>query len=126
LSRPARSLVAAMPWRGNAAELRSLLTTVLTRPAGGRNVAMEELLAHVRLDAGAVVKSADGTLRQARARFEGEYITAVLEQHHGRISEAAKAMGVQRTNLYRKMRTLRIDRERRLRSRESALDLRSA
>ena len=55
-----------------------------------------------------------GTLRQARARFEGEYITAVLEQHHGRISEAAKALGVQRTNLYRKMRSLRIDRERRL------------
>jgi two-component system nitrogen regulation response regulator NtrX len=57
--------------------------------------------------------SAGGTLKQARARFEREYIAAVLEQHHGRISDAAKALGIQRTNLYRKLRSLRVSRGRR-------------
>ena len=48
------------------------------------------------------------TLRDARARFERDYIIAVLDQHHGRIPHAARALGLQRTNLYRKMRLLKI------------------
>jgi two-component system nitrogen regulation response regulator NtrX len=69
----------------------------------------------VRLDAGAVVFANGGTLRQARARFESEYIAHVLEQHHGRISDAARALGIQRTNLYRKIRSLSVktDKQRR-------------
>jgi DNA-binding NtrC family response regulator len=47
-------------------------------------------------------------LRDARFRFERDYITAVLDQHHGRIPDAARALGLQRTNLYRKMRLLKI------------------
>ena len=113
LSRPALSLIAALPWRGNAVELRTLLEGVVTGLAGGRGIGLEDVLAHVRLDGGSVVFSNAGTLRQARARFEREYIAAVLEQHHGRISDAAKALGIQRTNLYRKMRSLRVTRARR-------------
>jgi two-component system nitrogen regulation response regulator NtrX len=52
-----------------------------------------------------------GTLKQARTRFEREYIAAVLEQHQGRISDAARVLGIQRTNLYRKMRALRVSRK---------------
>jgi len=113
LSRPALSLIAALPWRGNAVELRTLLETVVTGSQGGRGIALEDMLEHVRLDGGAVVFSNGGTLKQARARFEREYISAVLEQHHGRISEAAKSLGIQRTNLYRKMRSLRVNLDRR-------------
>lgn len=113
LSRPALSLIAALPWRGNAVELRTLLETVVTGSQGGRGIALEDLLEHVRLDGGSVVFSNGGTLKQARARFEREYISAVLEQHHGRISEAAKSLGIQRTNLYRKMRSLRVNVDRR-------------
>lgn len=110
LSRPALSLIAALPWRGNAVELRTLLESVISDLPGGRGIGLEEVLAHVRLDGGAVVYSSGGTLRQARARFERDYIAAVLEQQHGRISDAAKALGIQRTNLYRKMRSLRVNR----------------
>jgi two-component system, NtrC family, nitrogen regulation response regulator NtrX len=66
----------------------------------------------VRLDGGAGLPPA-GTLKQARARFERDYIASVLDQHRGRIADAAKALGLQRTNLYRKMRSLRVSRERR-------------
>jgi two-component system nitrogen regulation response regulator NtrX len=114
LSRSALSLLAALPWRGNADELRGLLQQVIGGVGGGRAIALDDLLAHVRLDGGAVVFANGGTLKQARARFEREYITTVLEHHQGRISEAAKALGIQRTNLYRKMRTLRVPRRRRV------------
>jgi two-component system nitrogen regulation response regulator NtrX len=113
LSRPALLLIAALPWRGNAVELRQLLESVVTGLHGGRGIGLEDVLAHVRLDGGTPAFSTDGTLRQARARFEREYIAAVLERHRGRISDAAKALGIQRTNLYRKMRALRVNRERR-------------
>jgi two-component system nitrogen regulation response regulator NtrX len=113
LSRAALSLVSALPWRGNASELRSVLEAAVARVDGARSITLDDVLAQVRLDSGVVGFAAAGTLRQARARFEREYIVAVIERHHGRISDAAKALGIQRTNLYRKLRTLQIVRDRR-------------
>ena len=110
-SRSAVSLLCALPWRGQVNELRRLLETVASGPLG-RGVGLDELLAHIRLDADSVMFFDGGTLRQARARFEHEYIKTVLDQHRGRISEAAKALGIQRTNLYRKMRSLSVSRVR--------------
>ena len=112
ISRPALSLLSALPWRGNADELRSLLERAVPA-ATGRSVGLDDILAHVRLDGGAAVFSHGGTLRQARARFERDYVAAVLEQHRGCISEAARVLGIQRTNLYRKMRALHVRRGRR-------------
>jgi DNA-binding NtrC family response regulator len=109
-SRPALSLLAALPWRGNAAELQSVLASVVAGVHGSRSIALEDVLTHVRLDGGGQSFGHGGTLKQARARFEREYIASVLEQHRGRISDAAKALGIQRTNLYRKMRVLRVSR----------------
>jgi DNA-binding NtrC family response regulator len=109
LSRSALSLISALPWRGNGVELRSFIESVVRGLRGGRGIGLEDVLAHVRLDGGSVV-FAGGTLRQARARFERDYIATVLEQHHGRISDAAKTLGIQRTNLYRKIRTLKVNR----------------
>lgn len=111
LSRPALALIAALPWRGNAAELRALLESIVKGQQGGRNIGLDDVLSHVRLDGGSVVFQGGGTLRQAREKFEREYIASVLDQHHGRISDAARALGIQRTNLYRKMRSLRIKKD---------------
>ena len=108
LSRSALSLMSALPWKGNAIELRALLEKVVVSTGPGRTIGLDDVLMEVKLDGGAVQLSGGGTLRQARAHFEREYIAAVLQQHHGRISEAAKTLGIQRTNLYRKMRTLRV------------------
>jgi len=111
LSRPALSLIAALPWRGNAVELRMLLEAIVASPGGSKGISLEDVLAQVKLDGGsAAFKERGGTLRQARARFEREYIGHVLEQHRGRITDAAKALGIQRTNLYRKLRSLRVER----------------
>ena len=106
-SRSALALLTALPWRGNATELSELLQLIL-RASTHRGIGVEDVLAHVRLDAGVVSLSQSGTLRQARTRFEHEYIVAVLRQHRGRITQAAKTLGIQRTNLYRKMRTLKV------------------
>ena len=107
LSDAAQSVLAALPWKGNAPELRALVEGLVSR-VQGEVIGLDDVLAHVHLDGRATWFAVGGSLKQARARFEAEYIAAVVAQHHGRIPEAAKTLGIQRSNLYRKMRTLKI------------------
>jgi len=107
LSEPAQQLLAALPWRGNALELRSLLQDLVLRVRGDV-IRQRDILTAVQLDGRTKSFILGGTLREARARFERDYIAAVLECHHGRIPEAARTLGIQRCNLYRKMRRLKL------------------
>jgi DNA-binding NtrC family response regulator len=107
LTRPALTLLGALPWRGNAPELRGLLERlVLLVPQG--LIRLEDVLAHTQLEGSVSPTGFDATLKQARARFERDYIAAVLQHQRGRIADAAKVLGIQRTNLYRKMRRLNL------------------
>jgi DNA-binding NtrC family response regulator len=106
-ARSALALLAALPWGGNAAELKTLIHAVVGA-LEGQAFGVDSLLSHMRLDAGTVALVNRGTLREARERFEREYIAASLRQHRGRITRAAKALGMQRANLYRKMRSLHV------------------
>jgi DNA-binding NtrC family response regulator len=107
LSDTAKSMLAALPWRGNGEELRRLLEVLMMR-ASSPTISLDDVLANVRLDGQATWFAVGGSLRDARARFEAEYIAAVVAHHHGRIPEAAKSLGIQRSNLYRKMRRLNV------------------
>ena len=112
LTEPALTLLAALPWRGNVLELRTLLERLVLLVAGDP-IRLEDVLRYIQLDAGLFPAGADATLRQARARFERDYIAAVLQHHDGRVPDAARALGIQRTNLYRKIRALKLTRPRR-------------
>ena len=47
-------------------------------------------------------------LRQARARFERQYILERLSANRGNLGNTARELGIERTNLYRKMKQLGI------------------
>lgn len=106
LSPAAVTLLAALPWRGNAPELQELLADLVLQ-VPGEVIRIEDIVATVQLD-GARRAATQGTLREARARFEQEYVTSIMEQHHGRVRDAARALGIRRTNLYRKLRRMRL------------------
>ncbi|HSK11395.1 MAG TPA: sigma 54-interacting transcriptional regulator [Vicinamibacterales bacterium] len=103
----ALSLLAALPWKLNVRELQAVITTLVTRVPRD-TIRVDDVLECVRLEGMAPPMAAVGTLREARVRFEREYILAVLENHRWRVADAARTLGIQRTNLYRKMRELRI------------------
>ena len=106
-SRSALTLLAALPWPGNMAELRALterLAVIITRGM----VLLEDVLANVRLEGAEALGGPSGTLREARERFERDYVAAVLQHHRGRMGDAARALGIERTNLYRKIKQLNI------------------
>ena len=104
-------MLAALPWRGNIKELRELLRTLVVSVPGSR-IRLADVLANIRLDGGGSQFAHSGSLKEARSRFEREYVASVLERHHGRMAEAAKALGIQRPNLYRKVRQLSVQRRR--------------
>jgi len=48
------------------------------------------------------------TLHQARAAYERDFILKTLDQNHGNVSRTAEVLGLERSHLYRKMKTLGI------------------
>jgi DNA-binding NtrC family response regulator len=106
-SRSAQMLLSALPWAGNAAELRSLCERVAVLVPRGV-VLLEDVLAHVRFDGVEALGGPNESLREARDRFERDYVSAVLQQHRGRMGAAARQLGIERTNLYRKIKQLNI------------------
>jgi two-component system nitrogen regulation response regulator NtrX len=110
-SKQAVALLSALPWPGNLPELDGLLRMLVLK-VRERVIRQEDVLANIRLQGGPTTLMYGGSLKQARARFEREYVASVLAQHHGRMSEAAKTLGIQRTNLYRKVRQLSVARRR--------------
>jgi two-component system nitrogen regulation response regulator NtrX len=59
-------------------------------------------------DGGRRPAGAFSTLHQARAAYERDYILKKLDENHGNISRTAEVLGLERSHLYRKMRTLGI------------------
>lgn len=109
VSRSALALLGALPWPGNVPDLRNLLST-LTHTVSRPVLQLDDVLEHAQLDGSTAAIDPGVTLRDAKTRFERDCISAVLMRHHGRVGEAAKALGIQRTNLYRKVRQLNVAR----------------
>jgi DNA-binding NtrC family response regulator len=105
----ALALVAALPWDGNVDELRRVIEG-LCATAPGPAIRVEDVLGQVPLDARHGALGPQASLREARRQFEREYIAAVLRHYEGRMGPAARVLGIQRTNLYRKARQLGIPR----------------
>jgi DNA-binding NtrC family response regulator len=107
LSRPALALLASLPWHGNVVELRALLENVVNARQAARTIVLDDIVSQLDVNGSSRVQRGV-TLKAARAQFEREYIAAALEDSHGRICAAAELLGLRRTNLYRKIRALRI------------------
>jgi DNA-binding NtrC family response regulator len=106
-TREALTVLAALPWRRNLHELREVLEVLVAAAAGG-SVGLEDVLNHVPVERTSTRAPRGVSLRQARMSFEREYIAAVLHRHGWRIDDASRTLGIQRTNLYRKLRQLGI------------------
>jgi len=107
----ALTVLAALPWGRNMAELEGLIERILDA-VPGNSVKQEDVLAQLSFDGAFARRAPAPSLREARQRFERDYIAAVLEHHQWRMSDAARALGIERANLYRKTRQLGISRAR--------------
>jgi DNA-binding NtrC family response regulator len=65
--------------------------------------------AAVKKDDGAAAQEATGPLAQRVLAFERTAVLAELERHGRRITQTAKALGLERSHLYKKCQQLGID-----------------
>jgi two-component system nitrogen regulation response regulator NtrX len=98
-------------WPGNVRELRNVIERVVIMAP--HDVITEKDLAFLSADLPsghpAEETSSDSVpLYAARDQFEREYILRALANQQGNISRTAEALGVERSNLYRKMRSFGI------------------
>ncbi|HEY7409204.1 MAG TPA: sigma-54 dependent transcriptional regulator [Vicinamibacteria bacterium] len=106
LSPRAVDFLVQLPWPGNVRELRNLMERLVVLVPGDvveHRDALEVLQMPVSGEEGGALP-----LRQARARFERQYILARLSANHGNLGNTARELGIERTNLYRKMKQLGI------------------
>ena len=105
LAADARRRILSHPWPGNVRELRNLMERVayLTE---GPTVKAEDLglIAPPGVHEGSVED--DATLADATKQFQRDHITRAIDREAGNVTAAAVALGVHRSNLYRKMQQL--------------------
>lgn len=100
------------PWPDNLRELRGLVRRVLLR-GGAEEVSLDEVEHELATSAGDVSLVKQDLLalplREAREHFERAYLTQQLQLCGGKVGALAKRVGMERTHLYRKLRSLHID-----------------
>src|SRR5881409_1511624 len=102
LSPEAEEVLAAHGWPGNVRELENAVERAVVL-ARGDTIASEDLLLEERAGA---APAADGTLQDVLDRAAAARIRAALDGAGGQRAEAARALGIDRTTLYRMMRRL--------------------
>jgi DNA-binding NtrC family response regulator len=101
------------PWPGNLAELRNLVHRLLMRE-GPEEIGLEEIEAELSDTTGQgepLIKQdlLALPLREAREEFERAYLRQQLALCGGKVGQLAKRVGMERTHLYRKLRSLGVD-----------------
>ncbi|MEX2310701.1 MAG: sigma-54-dependent Fis family transcriptional regulator [Pirellulales bacterium] len=102
----ARKRLESHTWPGNVRELRNLMERLAYLSSGDR-IEAEDLAFILAPSAGAPsLLDAGLNLNDATHEFQRKYIQQSIERARGNVSQAAKNLGVHRSNLYRKMRQL--------------------
>jgi len=101
------------PWPGNVAELRNLVRRLLIL-GGSEEIQLSEverqLSAATPTDEPLVKQDLLALpLREAREQFERAYLHQQLILCNGKVGQLAKRVGMERTHLYRKLRSLGVD-----------------
>jgi two-component system, NtrC family, nitrogen regulation response regulator NtrX len=119
------AMLQAYPWPGNVRELRNVIErlVILSEDSIGVGDLPEEIVAEAArrsrpptpvvpaLDLPPEAKALP--LREFRDLMERQYIRAKLDEHGWNISRTAVALGIERTNLHKKMRALGLSRDER-------------
>ena len=95
-------------WPGNVRELRNVMERIVIMNPTAFKLDRKHLPPLVYRDGSRRLLGEASTLHQARAAYERDYILKKLDENHGNVSRAAEVLGLERSHLYRKMKSLGI------------------
>lgn len=113
LSDEARAILQTMPWPGNVRQLRNVVERILILGKDAGEIGADELpTSEAKSESeGPVVLSgllATLPLREARELFEREYLLTQINRFGGNISRTASFVGMERSALHRKLKSLNV------------------
>tara|TARA_B100000886_G_scaffold154321_1_gene105039 strand:- start:4109 stop:5476 length:1368 start_codon:yes stop_codon:yes gene_type:complete len=102
-------------WPGNVRELRNLVERITILSANESENKINKMINDI-LDPSSIIdktkdlfeKSFTSPLKEAREHFEKEYLLTQLKKNHGNISKTADFIGMERSALHRKLKSLGI------------------
>ncbi len=96
-------------WPGNIRELKNVIER-LSIMVPREVIDERDIKKHIETsDMKSDLRGDVSPLKRAREDFEREYIVRALEKNDGNVTQAAKDLGIERTNLHRKIRQYKID-----------------
>jgi two-component system nitrogen regulation response regulator NtrX len=111
LTQEAEAMLQTMPWPGNIRQLRNVIERVLILGDGGGPIEAREIPGQESgptAGDGMVLGGTVATLplREARELFEREYLLTQINRFGGNISRTANFVGMERSALHRKLKSL--------------------
>jgi DNA-binding NtrC family response regulator len=102
------------PWPGNVRELRNVVERLMLLAEGAVDAATVRIALPQVDGAGAAAAASaaprfEGPLSQRVDAFEREQILTELKRHNQRMTDTARALGLERSHLYKKCQALGID-----------------
>ena len=98
-------------WHGNVRELRNLIERIAILQPENRekiSIIIKESLKNDNFDNKITENNLSVPLKEAREKFEKEYLTIQLKKFNGNISKTASFVGMERSALHRKLKGLGI------------------
>ncbi len=108
ISREAMKRLAAYSWPGNIRELKNIVERLVIMNTS-ENIDEKDLLFLDHEPERADDYFGYGGLKEAKEAFERDYLAKKLSEHNWNISKTAEALGVERSNLHRKIKSYGID-----------------
>jgi len=98
-------------WPGNVRELKNFIERIAVTN-NENSIDLSHVLETMKYqNSHSAIEKTKNTLRDARSEFEKNYIYQTLAEHDGKIIETAKALGIQRSHLWKKMKQYNIPSE---------------
>jgi two-component system, NtrC family, nitrogen regulation response regulator NtrX len=107
LSDTAMEVVLRYPWPGNVRELRNLVERLVIVCPQAR-IEPHHLPPELFRGVTESPQQPYSTLHEARSAYEREFILRKLQEHRWNMTQTASALGLERSHLYRKMKSLGI------------------
>jgi two-component system nitrogen regulation response regulator NtrX len=96
-------------WPGNVRELRNVIERIVIMNPTTTKFERKHLPPLIYRDGSRRSGTTEfSTLHQARDAYERDYILKKLDESHGNVTRTAEVLGLERSHLYRKMKTLGI------------------
>jgi two-component system nitrogen regulation response regulator NtrX len=106
ISQSAMKTLQSYQWPGNVRELKNLIERLVIMVASD-TIEPSDLPSNI-FEHPKSIQSSQMELKKARNEFERDFILQILQANDWNISEAAQKLGIERTNLHRKIRQYKI------------------